>query len=260
VFRSASGISARLAGIFGAHRSLPGRRPVLGAIAVVVGVLNISLAAKGQGDHRVHLTLGSSVRGRTIGADVVGDGPRPPVLVIGAIHGDEPAGIAVADRLRAGPPVPGTAVWIVPDLNPDGVIARTRQNANAVDLNRNFPLHWRPLGRPGDQQYSGPRPLSEPEARIAHALILRLRPRITIWFHQPLGVVDESGGRRTVERRFARLAGLSLRRLPRYPGSATGWQDHELQNSTAFVVELGPGPLSTRAVSRLARAVRTLAR
>jgi hypothetical protein len=60
------------------------------------------------------------------------------------------------------------------------------------------------LRRRGDQQYPGARPLSEPEARLAHALILRLGPRLTVWFHQPLAITDESGGNVVLERRFGR--------------------------------------------------------
>jgi protein MpaA len=150
-------------------------------------------------------------------------------------------------------------VWVINNLNPDGAIAGTRQNARGVDLNRNFSWRWRRLGHPGDWQYAGPRPLSEPETRIARALILRVRPDITIWFHQPLGLVDESGGNPSIERRFARLAGLLLKRLPRYPGSAAGWQNHRLAPSTAFVVELPPGRPSPKRTARLARAVQQLA-
>jgi protein MpaA len=39
-----------------------------------------------------------------------------PVLVVGCIHGNETAGIAVADRLAAGPPPSGSAIWIIRDL------------------------------------------------------------------------------------------------------------------------------------------------
>src|SRR2546421_3370489 len=72
-------------------------------------------------------------------------------------------------------------------------------------------------------------------------LILRLRPRVTIWFHQPFGVVDESGGSLAVEREFASLIGLPLRRLQRFPGGATYWENAHLPGTTAFVVEFPPG-------------------
>jgi protein MpaA len=203
--------------------------------------------------------LGRSVDGRRISALVLGDPRAPhPALLVGVIHGSETAGIAVVNQLRGWRPPSGAALWLVPDLNPDGVAAGTRQNAHGVDLNRNFPYRWRPLGPPGSQQYAGPRPLSEPESRIARALILRLRPRLTIWLHQPLGVTDQSGGNVRIERRFASLSGLPLRRLTRYPGSVATWQDVRVRGGTAFVVELPPGRPPARALARYARAVRLL--
>jgi murein peptide amidase A len=207
------------------------------------------------------MTIGYSVERRPIRAVLVGDTRTSrSVLVVGCIHGNEQAGIAVAKRLVAGGGVPGTAVWIVPVLNPDGVAADTRQNSRGVDLNRNFPWGWRPLGSRGFLQYAGPRPLSEPEARAAAQLILRVRPRITVWFHQPLGLVDLSGGNAALERRFARLVGLHVLRLARYPGSAVGWENHRLPGTTAFVVELPPGPLSGLDTARYAGAVLSLAK
>jgi protein MpaA len=181
------------------------------------------------------------------------------VLVIGCIHGNESAGVAVVRRLQALPAPPGVELFSVPNLNPDGTHAGTRQNADGVDLNRNFPFRWQSIGMRGDQQYSGPHALSEPESRIAYRLISRLRPRVTIWFHQPLGVVDESGGSLQIERRFAQRAMLPLRRLARYPGSAAGWQNHALAGTTAFVVELPAGALAAVQANRLAAAVVDLA-
>jgi murein peptide amidase A len=114
--------------------------------------------------------LGRSWQGRPITAVEVGNPFGTPVLVVGCIHGNETAGIAIADALEHVAPR-DLDLWIVPDLNPDGIAAHTRQNAHGVDLNRNFPWRWRPLS---GVYASGPRPLSEREARIAHALILRL--------------------------------------------------------------------------------------
>jgi murein peptide amidase A len=178
---------------------------------------------------------------------------------VGCIHGNEPAGIAIARSLAAIAPPRGGALWIVPDLNPDGVAAGTRQNAHGVDLNRNFPWHWRPLGKRGDLQYSGPRPLSDPETRVAYRLILRVRPQVSIWFHQPQTLVDLSGRNPGIEREFAKLAGLPVRRLERYPGSAVSWENALLPGSTAFVVELPPGSLTKAAITRYTNAVLALA-
>jgi protein MpaA len=217
------------------------------------------VALHGCGRQRL-VVLGHSVDGRPIAAaEVRAARSRAAVLVVGCIHGNEPAGIEVARAVGRAGAIPGVDLWVIDDLNPDGVARHTRQNADGVDLNRNFPWRWRPSGRRGDQQYPGVRALSEPEARLARDLILRLRPRLTVWFHQPLAVTDESGGNVQLERRFAVLSGLPLRRLPRYRGSASTWENHRLVGSTAFVVEL-PGTAPARQqLRRYVRAVRTVA-
>ncbi len=201
-------------------------------------------------------TLGRSVDGRTITAIETGDfDSSTKTLVVGCIHGNECAGIAIAERLARSAPPRELDLWIVPDLNPDGAAAGTRGNAHGVDLNRNAPWRWQRLRGLSD---SGPGPLSEPESRIAYRLISRLHPGISIWFHQHLDVVDESGGSLAIERRFAALTGLRLARLPREPGSFVGWENHRFRAGTAFVVELPAGALGSVAAARFARAVVTV--
>ncbi|HEX6666647.1 MAG TPA: M14 family zinc carboxypeptidase [Solirubrobacterales bacterium] len=201
--------------------------------------------------------FGRSVEGRPLIAVHSGNSHAAvSVLVIGAIHGDEAAGMRIARRLVAAGAPHGVDLWVVPSLNPDGVTAHTRGNAHGVDLNRNWPFGWRPLD---GGEYSGPRALSEPESRAGRRLIQRIRPDLTIWFHQPFGLVDASGNQPWVERRFADLVGLPFSHLPgRYPGSASRWQNHAFPQSTAFVVEL-PATVSTALSRRASAAVRTLA-
>jgi protein MpaA len=224
---------------------------VLAASAVLAAIAAAPDAASSAATGARRVVLGRSVAGRPIVAFEVGDrDSRRRELVVGCIHGNETAGVAIAKKLEHASPR-GLDLWIVPSLNPDGMAAGTRGNAHGVDLNRNFPRRWRPLG---GVFYSGPRPLSERESRIAARLIRRLHPRVSIWFHQHLDVVDESGGRPAIERRFATLAGMRLARLPREPGSVVGWENHLFRGTTAFVVELPAGKLSGKAVRRLARA------
>jgi murein peptide amidase A len=204
--------------------------------------------------------LGRSVQSRAIRLTETGAPGANALLVVGCIHGNEPAGIAVARDLITDRPPTGALLWVVPDLNPDGVAAGTRQDARGVDLNRNFPWRWRTIGRLGDLHYSGPHALSEPESRMARRLILQERPPVTIWFHQHEDVVDESGGSIAIERRYAHLAHMPLARLPRYPGSAAGWQNHAPSGTTAFVVELPAGSLSPRGVERFSDAILRLLR
>ena len=205
--------------------------------------------------------LGHSVRGRPISVVERGDpAAGRKVLVFGEIHGNENAGVAVARRLERAATPPDADLWIVEHLNPDGVATGSRQNARGVDLNRNFPYGWRRIGRRGDPTWSGQRPLSEPETRIARRLVRRLRPAVTVWFHQPLALVDASGGDLRVERRFARRVRLPLRRISPYPGTATRWQNHRYPGTTAFVVELPGGRIAPALRDRCVKAILALAR
>jgi murein peptide amidase A len=179
--------------------------------------------------------LGRSYDGRAIQAvHVAGEGQR--VLVIGCIHGDECEGIEVTRLLARSEP--HGDLWLVHQLNPDGYARRSRTNARGVDLNRDF------------------RDATQRETQIARKLILRLRPDVTIWFHQPQSVVRAWGPSRTIARRYARLAGVPYRSLAWPPGSASRWQNGLGQLS--FVVELPPGELSLLAAQRHAEAVLAL--
>src|SRR5258706_10709672 len=151
-------------------------------VATAMAALLVAGSAQAAAGRR-HL-LGRSVDGRPIVAYELGDpSSARKVLVVGCVHGNEPGGTTIANRLTELPPPPGVDLWVVPSSNPDGEAAHTRGNAHGVDLNRNFPLGWRPLA---GVYYSGPRALSEPESRIMARFMLRLRPVISIWYHQHL--------------------------------------------------------------------------
>ena len=196
--------------------------------------------------------IGHSVRGRPIVAYERGDRSAPPTLVVGVIHGSEPAGLAVIAQLRRLPLPPHVHLWLVPTINPDGLATGTRQNAHGVDLNRNWPAAWVHTG------VSGPRPLSEPETRTMRAFIERIEPKLTIWYHQPLAEVYGSDPHVAVLKRYARLSGLPYRKLTAPRGAATRWQRRQFPGSPAFVVEFPAGPISTATALRNAKAVLAL--
>jgi predicted deacylase len=106
------------------------------------------LAARRGGGRRTGVGAHGFARpllaGRPITAVEVGNRSGRRVLAVGCLRVNEPGGIPIARALERVSPH-DLDLWIVPDLNPDGVAADTRQNAHGVDLNRNFPWHWRPL-------------------------------------------------------------------------------------------------------------------
>src|SRR5918995_2864351 len=181
-------------------------------------------------------TIGHSAQDRPIRALLVGSPrARVKVLVVGQVHGNEPAGRAVIARLRSARPPRGIALWLVDDANPDGSAAGTRHNANGVDLNRNFPYRWQPQ----DGVYeSGPAPASEPETQVMQRFIEREGPRVTLWYHQALRIVVKSTGDPVVERLYSAHSGLPRRGPPRHPRTAGFRQKHRLPRASALFVAL----------------------
>jgi protein MpaA len=148
--------------------------------------------------HRRELVIGHTVIGRPIDAIHFTPPsyarPRPPALLFGAIHGDEAVTQLMlerlADELIERPP--GRDTWIVPCLNVDGVLAGTRNNANDVDLNRNFAAaNWGSPRRPG--YHPGRAPEDQPETRALVELIERVAPERVIALHSTFRMVNWDG-------------------------------------------------------------------
>jgi protein MpaA len=212
------------------------------------------------------MAVGMSVEGRPITAVRRGDPNGLRVLVFGVIHGDEQAGLQIVALLKELPVPDGVDLYLVDSMNPDGVANNTRGNANGVDLNRNFPYNWGPIGAPGDGQYAGPAAESEPEARAVVELISTIRPDLVIWYHQDLFTIAPGQGRDgAIRARYAELTGLPMETITggTYTGVAAQWARNELasnepQPGVAFIVELGP-TLSAEEARMHADAVLTIA-
>lgn len=117
-------------------------------------------------------SLGQSVQGRTIWALKITDNPddkenEPKVRICGLHHGNEymsgelPLLLAyhLVQNYSVNPAITqlvnNSEIWIIPMVNPDGREAGTRNNANGVDLNRNYgymvPLSANPYSQPETQ-------------------------------------------------------------------------------------------------------------
>ena len=119
-------------------------------------------------------TPATSVQGRPLQAWRIHPNAPVELFIMGATHGDEPESAwlvqqwmqqwdSITDSVQG--------VIAIPCLNPDGLALNTRQNANKVDLNRNFPTaNWSHVTdtaekEPGHPYYGGPHPASEPETQ-----------------------------------------------------------------------------------------------
>lgn len=203
-------------------------------------------------------TIGRSVKGRPITARVVGSPTaRKRVVVIGCIHGNECAGLPILDEVaRKGAPK-GVAYILVARPNPDGAAAKTRQNANKVDLNRNF-IGWKPNGRPGYVYYPGRNAFSEPESLALYDLVRSVKPTAYVTYHQALRVVDYAGGGAAVAAAYSKRSGIPVKVLPAYPGSNGTWLGTRHPDVATLTVELSR-PVSQRMLANNVVALRHLA-
>jgi protein MpaA len=201
------------------------------------------------------------VEGRAITLIRRGTPGGTKVLVIGVIHGNEDAGVAIIRDLEDIVVPDGVELYLVESMNPDGQRDHRRTNANLVDLNRNFPQGWGPIGQPGDGQYSGTGPASEPETRAIVDLINTVKPDLAIWYHQDLNRIAPAKGRRgRVRQRYADLTGLPIVPITggTYTGTAANFSRDALPLGVSFIVELGP-TLSANEATRHAEAIVTVA-
>ena len=205
--------------------------------------------------------VGGSVQGRPILMASFGSGKRR-MLVIGGIHGSEfGAGVAeqFASCLNANPAaVPaGVRVDVVACANPDGRAANKKGNADAVNLNGNFPTkNWKP------QQYltttAGPRAGSEPETQAIMRLLKARYVRV-ISLHSQGGFVDYDGPDGVeLASRVASAAGLPVKKLgpvAMYAGSL-GTYVPERYGIPVITVELTSREMTPMVLAGLLAAVR----
>ena len=135
---------------------------------------------------------GASSQGSEILLREFSSGPKT-VLIIGGIHGDEPASvitvIKLAEFLEENSHLLKNRAVLIPCLNPDGLRSGTRTNGDGIDINRNFPsATWRSdfiksYNNPGSE------PTSEPETLTAVEAINSYLPALVIQMHQPFGAI-----------------------------------------------------------------------
>ncbi len=219
-----------------------------------IGLLAWGLALAGCARHRIKLPphhlpdgpltkprKGFSVQGRPLEHVVYGSG-RETILMLGGIHGNEPAGTVLLNQLceylsRRPGEVGGRQVVVVPAANPDGLASKQRTNGRGVDVNRNFATrNWK------RSKACGPRSMSEPETRFIADTIDRYRPVRIVTVHQPLKCVDWDGPARELAEVMSRASGLPVKKLGAKSGSLGSYAGVERHIPT-ITLEL-PAPAS----------------
>ena len=143
-----------------------------------------------------------------------------PAMYVGAgIHGVETSErdllwwiehlLNRSDRPRIRKILGQRVIWAQPTMNPDGLVRRTRKNALAVDLNRNFGRHWQRHVNRESSGYPGKKPFSEPETRaVRDFLVTKENLRVYVDFHrvQRMIIVPDVGKGGSKSKELVRVA------------------------------------------------------
>ena len=192
--------------------------------------------------------VGRSFEGRPIVLGRFGPAGGSAVLVLGGVHGDEPSGVEAAldlcRGLGGGRPAPQTPVWVLPALNPDGLVRASKNSARDVDLNRNFPAsNFRREHQPG--YFPGASPLCEPETQALATLIDDGAPGWAgvVALHAPLACVNYDGPAAAWAQAVAAASGWPVRADIGYPtpGSLGSWLGRD-RGLPVLTIELPGGP------------------
>jgi protein MpaA len=174
-------------------------------------------------------------------------------LLTAAQHGEEADTALLVRRLLERVAAARTRWAVIPVLNPDGLLAGTRQNAAGVDLNRNFPAStWEPgetvtyppgidpelrvVANRTNRSSTGSHAGSEPETQALTALVERLEPPLVVDLHSPLELIFHRGGVPSeVTEALARSAGVPVQ--DEFEGHCPGaFDDWLVERGTPVVV------------------------
>lgn len=174
-------------------------------------------------------------------------------LFIGVFHGDEEISADLLNRwiehLQAGKFAQGLIdfaqkpILIIPTLNPDGLIADTRMNANGVDLNRNYPTPEWKVENQNTIYYSGKSAGSEPETQLVMQLIEQYQPQKIVTVHSPYKVLNFDGPSKALAEAMAKESGYPVVEDIGYPTPGSfGTYAGKIRQIPVVTLELPPNP------------------
>lgn len=170
------------------------------------------------------------------------------ILILGGVHGDEVEGVKAAyglfDKFVESNFPYNLQITLVPAMNLDGVLAKTRGNSRGVDLNRNLPTSdWSPEAMT-PRYYPGPHPCSEPENVALTSFLEKNRPHLILSLHSWKPLINVNGACRPEAELLSQLTGYEITEDIGYPtpGSLGTYTGHERDIPTiTYEIERGLG-------------------
>lgn len=135
----------------------------------------------------------------------------------------------------------GHALYVVPCVNPDGLAEGTtedgfgRMNAREIDINRDFPVRWKPMNT--DRYRTGDAPFATAEARAIRDLVETVKPSWGVDVH---GWIHGVYGSKALAKVFQQSFGFSERRSYQSGGKLSQWLEEQLE--AAVLIELPHKP------------------
>lgn len=126
------------------------------------------------------------------------------ILIIGVVHGDEPQGQFLIENYLKDCTKTKNRLLFIPCLNPDGFLNNMRQNANGVDLNRNFPTqNWQRVEE--KEYFGGENPSSEIETKFVAEILEEFQPDVILTLHAPYKVVNYDGPAKEIAEKISEI-------------------------------------------------------
>lgn len=140
----------------------------------------------------------------TYSGETISSHKNKTILIIGIVHGDEPQGKFLIENYLS---LQGESqsnsknkLLFIPCLNPDGFDLKTRENANGVDLNRNFHTES-----------------PEIETVFVKEIIEEFKPDIILTLHAPYKVVNYDGPAEKIAQDISEIIGYPTSNDIGYP-------------------------------------------
>ena len=144
---------------------------------------------------------------------LLGEDDFKNILVVGVFHGDEPQGEYLINNYLNNN---SSKLLFIPCLNPDGRDLNTRQNANNVDLNRNFPTkNW--IKTEDKHYFGGDVAGSEIETKFVLKILNKYKPKIILTIHSPYCVVNYDGDAKELAFKCSEIINYPLEEDIGYP-------------------------------------------